>query len=138
MKKWTLPMAVAQQFTANDYVAACYKIYCGGPNENAYNTNLFADNNGNGVYDEGETSIANPPYAGARFKGCGGYHRVSGEGYPANNGFVEQDGEYIPVFYWFGDALEPTEDGDMADFHFTDLSNPNAVIAFPADNPNHS
>ena len=135
MKNWKLPKAVAQQFVANEYVAACYQIYCGGPNDNAYCTDLYADSNGNGICDEGE-SIANPPYEGARFKGCGGYHRVVGEGAPANNGFVIQGEEHIPVFYWFGEALNPTEEGDMADFHFTDLTRADAVVY--SDNPNHS
>ena len=136
MKTWTLPVAQGQEFTANEYVAACYQIYCGGPNNNGYCTNLYADDNGNGKYDEGETSIANPPYAGARFKGCGGYHRVVGEGTPKNNGFVLQDGEYIPVFYWLGDVMDPTEAGEMADFHYADLTRENAVIY--SENPNHS
>ena len=136
MKTWTLPVAAAQKFAANEYVAACYQIYCGGPNGNASCYDLFADANANGIYDEGDYSVANPPYAGATFRGCGGYERVVGEGVPTNNGFVRQGEEYIPVFYWFGDILDPTEAGDMADFHFTDLTREDAVIY--SDNPNHS
>ena len=135
MKTWTLPVAAAQKFAANEYVAACYQIYCSGPNGNASCTDLYKDMNGNGMLDEGE-SIANPPYEGARFAGCGGYHRVVGEGTPSNNGFVVQDGNSIPVFYWFGEVMNPTEAGDMADFHFTDLTKANAVIY--NENPNHS
>ena len=97
---------------------------------------LYADTNGSGVYDEGDTDIAHPPYAGAHFKGCGGYHRVLGEGIIANNGFVLQGEEWIPVFYWKGDVIDPTETGEMADFHITDLSKANAVVY--SDNPNHS
>jgi hypothetical protein len=137
MKTWTLPVAGAQKFAANEYVAACYQIYCGGPNNNASCEDLFADENGNGIYDQGERSIANPPYVGATFHGCGGYHRVVGEGVPVENGFVLQDGKYIPVFYWIGEALNPTlNDGDMADFHFADLTRGDAVIF--SENPNHS
>ena len=128
MKNWSLPTAVAQEFTANEYVAACYQVYCGGPNDNGYCSDLFANDK--------ETSIANPPYEGARFKGCGGYHRVVGAGYPSNNGYVLQDGEYIPVFYWIGEVMDPTEAGDMADFHFADLTRADAVIS--SDDPNHS
>ena len=120
---------------ANEYVAACYQVYCGGPNGNATCDDLFADENGNGRYDEGEISIANPPY-GYGFYGCGGYHRVIGESTPKNNGFVLQDGDYNPVFYWFGEVMDPTEAGDMADFHFADLTRSDAVIY--SDNPNHS
>ena len=127
MKNWKLPMAVAQKFTANDYVAACYQIYCGAPNDNGYCADLI---------DEAGNSIANPPYEGARFKGCGGYHRVVGHAAPSNNGYVIQDGEHIPVFYWFGEVMDPTEAGDMADFHFTDLTKTDAVIY--SENPNHS
>ena len=135
MKTWTLPVAVAQKFASNEYVAACYQVYCGGPNGNAWCEDLYVDNNGNGALDAGE-SIANPPYEGARFAGCGGYHRVVGEGVPANNGYVLQDGVSIPVFYWFGEVMDPTEAGDMADFHFTDLTKADAVIF--SENPNHS
>ena len=135
MKTWTLPIAAAQKFAANEYVAACYQIYCSGPNGNASCTDLYKDMNGNGMLDEGE-SIVNPPYEGATFRGCGGYHRVVGEGVPSNNGFVVQDGNSIPVFYWFGEVMNPTEAGDMADFHFTDLTKANAVIY--NENPNHS
>ena len=136
MKTWTLPVAAAQKFAANEYVAACYQVYCGGPNGNGSCYNLFADNNGNNQYDEGETSIANPPYEGATFIGCGGYHRVIGERVPANNGFVLQGEEYIPVFYWFGEVMDVQEEGDMADFHFADLTRADAVIF--SENPNHS
>ena len=89
MKTWTLPVAGAQKFAANEYIAACYQVYCSGPNNNASCYDLYADANGNGMYDEGEISIANPP-ANMTFHGCGGYHRVVGEGVPANNGFVLQ------------------------------------------------
>lgn len=136
MKTWMRPVAVAQQFAANEYVSACYKIYCGGPYDNASCYDLFADTDGNGYYSEGDVSIANPPYVGATFRGCGGYHTVIGEGTPKNNGFVKIGEEYVPVFYWFGSALNPTEEGDMADFHFTDLNRENAVIY--NENPNHS
>ena len=136
MKNWQLPVAAAEKFAANDYVAACWQIKCAGPNNNAYCTNLFADDNGNGQYDVGETSIANPPYEGARFKACGGYQLVKGEGEPQVNGFVEQDGQYLPVFYWLGDVMNPTElDGEMADFHYTDLTQEGA---FYHDPRNHS
>lgn len=137
MKTWTLPVAAAQKFAANEYVAACYQVYCGGPNGNASCSDLFADENGNREFDaDVDYSIANPPYAGATFRGCGGYHRVVGEGVPENNGFVLQGEEYIPVFYWFGEVMDPTEAGDMADFHFADLTREDAVIF--SDDANHS
>ena len=135
MKTWTLPVAGAQKFAANEYIAACYQIYCSGPNNNASCYDLYADANGNGMYDEGEISIANPP-ANMTFHGCGGYHRVVGEGVPANNGLVLQGEEYIPVFYWVGEALNPAEGGDMADFHYADLTRADAVVY--SENPNHS
>lgn len=138
MKTWTLPVAAAQKFAANEYVAACYQVYCGGPNDNAFaNTMLYADTNANGKYDAGvDAGIVEPPYEGAKFAGCGGYHRVIGEGAPANNGFVEHNGEYIPVFYWFGEVMDPTVAGDMDDFHFADLTRSDAVVY--NENPNHS
>lgn len=126
-RTWKQPAAIAQKFMANEYVAACYQVYCGGPNNNAYCTGLYANDG---------TDITNPPYEGARFKGCGGYHRVIGEGVPTENGYVRMEGENIPVFYWLGEVMDPTEAGDMADFHFADLNRSDAVIY--SDNPNHS
>lgn len=128
-RTWKQPAAIAQKFMANEYVAACYQVYCGGPKDNAYCTGLYADDG---------TDIANPPYEGARFRGCGGYHRVIGEGVPTNNGYVCMGEDKIPVFYWLGEVMDPTlaDEGDMADFHFADLNRSDAVIF--SDNPNHS
>ena len=35
MKKYVKPMMEGQMFTANEYVAACYKIKCTTPNGNS-------------------------------------------------------------------------------------------------------
>ena len=62
MKTWTIPVATAQQFVANDYVAACFKMSCEawspfmeqiGMEEGAgcFIENLYADTNGNGLWD---------------------------------------------------------------------------------------
>ena len=135
MKNWTLPVAEGQEFATNEYVSACYQVYCGGPNGNASCSALYADTNGNGQYDEG-TDACVAQRAGFTFSGCGGYHRVVGEGTPKNNGFVLQNGKYLPVFHWFGEVMDPTEAGDMAEFHFADLTRKDAVIF--SDDANHS
>ena len=135
MKTWTLPVSVAQNFSANDYVAACYRVYCGSPLGNASYTNLYADTNLNGEFDEGDVSVVSLPYEGATMRGCGGYHRVVGEGYPANNGLVEIDGVCYPVFFWTGEVMDSTVAG-AGDYHVADLTAPDAVIT--NESPNHS
>ena len=137
MKTWTLPVAVAQKFAANEYVAACYQIYCFGPQNNDDCDALYADTNNNGVYDAGiDETIVEAPY-GYSFYGCNGYHRVIGQVEPHANGFVKQTNDtYMPVFYWFGSITDPVADADVADFHFTDLTRADAVIY--SENPNHS
>jgi hypothetical protein len=141
-KKYVKPQILSEKFQPQTYVAACYNIYCSSPNDN-WCTQIYLDVNNDGRYSEGDTQIITPPYAGARFRGCGGYHKAKGEARPSYNAKLEyvagkdENGESILAstncFYWFGDIIDPTESGDMADFHFTydlalieDHPNPNA------------
>ena len=98
-------------------------------------SNLYADTNKNGTYDEGvDQQAIEIPYVGARFSGCGGTELVQGNTQPHNNGFVEQGGEYYPVFFWYGNITDITAEGDLDDFHYSYLGNPDAYI----DNGNAS
>ena len=136
MKTWTLPVAAAQKFAANEYVAACYRVFCAGPNNNASCIDLFADDDGDGIFNsEFDNSVAEPP-EGITIVGCGGYHRVVGDSYPKNNGFVLQGEEYIPVFYWFGETMDPSYAEETDSYHFAFLTEENPILT--SDEPNHS
>lgn len=128
MKNWMMPMAVAQQFAANEYVSACYRIYCQSPQGNATVMAPKWDTNNNGVYDDTDEYIVTPPsWSGGLIYGCDGYHDVTGEAAPTNNSLVLLDGESLPVFSWFGSVIGSV-DGAIEDFHFADLSAENAII----------
>jgi hypothetical protein len=145
MKTWTRPISVGQKFAANDYVAACYRIYCCTPHGNDSCDRIFADLNGNGVYEAGIDPIAiQGPTGTELFHGCQGYHDVRGEAIPGINGFArvarEEPEMILPVFYWYGDVTDSVKDdpmeGSEADFHVADMANPNAIVIH--DNPNYS
>lgn len=51
-KEWIEPEIMVQQFVANEYVAACWKINCNVPLGYGY-----IDNNGNSKYDSGDTLL---------------------------------------------------------------------------------
>ena len=131
MKTWTIPVATAQQFAANDYVSACYYIKCGTPQGNKRYQLLAYDTNGNGVYDKGTDEIFyNPPRGWA--SGCGGTHLARIEGpiennglaiiFPGNNSNIEPRTD--ATFLWNGyvkDVSDPNADL-VYDSHGTDLS----------------
>lgn len=101
MKKvWSRPLTVVQNFEANEYVAACWKIKCNVP----YGIGFY-DTNGNNQYDEWDDEYI------ARGYGCGTYHiGVQSDNGPVANamwqprkkvnwGFGEEnDGDAYPVF----------------------------------------
>ena len=121
-----IPTAVAQQFAANEYVAACYYIMCCTPNNNSKSNLMFYDNNSNGTYDEGIDEIF---FKGGWAYGCDGIHLARIEGEIANNGIAVRDYEENPytkpVFLWKGyvkDASNPHNEVVSYDTHVTDLS----------------
>lgn len=109
MNIWKQPMAVGQNFAANEYVAACYNIYCATPHENGVISKLYNDTNGNGVYDEGIDLLEAEPGAA---RGCDEKHVGIISGDPNKvNGFVQMreandEGIYeiVPVFWWVSDT----------------------------------
>lgn len=102
-KVWRRPEGVVQQFAANEYVAACWKINCNVPTGFG-----FIDNNGNDKYDREDTKLtSNGVY------GCGVWHTgvqgVPGDGPKANAMWQPQKwglfgyqnaGSAYDVYYW--------------------------------------
>ena len=108
MKTWTNPSAVAQQFSANEYVSACFKLTCYTKNGSTYQ-DVYDDVNDNGVYDEGidlaldvNDNGNNPSTAGR----CPGYFTVDMMGSLVVNGFAKnkKTGNIDPIYYTFDQA----------------------------------
>lgn len=96
-REWAIPQTFVQQFAANEYVAACWKINCNVP----YGFG-FIDNNGNKKYDFGQDTYL------AKGSGCGEYHiGVQSDSGPVDNAMWQplnlwgtNDGDAYPVFYF--------------------------------------
>lgn len=107
-KKWVEPEILVQQFVANEYVAACYKIKCTTPNDNARYYYIYEDTNGNGEWDEKDQQIYRSNSWGG-FTGCNQWHKgVIRDSAPTANGFVTtgtnpKRSESARVFYWYED-----------------------------------
>ena len=91
---WTMPMAEVEQFMANEYVAACWKINCNVPSGTGY-----FEVNGRGGYQRGQDEYIAAGY------GCGEYHNgVPGvpDGGPQANAMWQESrtGKYYEVFYF--------------------------------------
>lgn len=134
MKTWTIPEAVAQKFAANDYVSACYTVWCVTPDENAHYEIFAWDSNGDGSYQEGTDEILCKPVAPAtHFWGCGGTHivRIVGD-LPTNNGIAVNklhEGSNAPCYFWYGEVIDPNHEPEstlITDLHVTDLSRSDA------------
>lgn len=101
-KTWEEPRIIVQEFVANEYVAACYKIKCTTPNDNAWYNYIYADTNANGIWDSGDEKL----YARS-FRGCNQWHKgVIRDNAPTANGFVTKGtnpnkSEFASVFYWY-------------------------------------
>ena len=123
-KIWTRPMAQVEQFMANEYVAACWKIKCNVPSGTGY-----YETNGRAGYQEGGRGQTGDDYIASGY-GCGTYHNgvpgVPDNGPQANAMWQENNGTYYEVFYF------STGKGNN-DQHFTKVSN-----AEWATNPNAS
>lgn len=102
-KQWASPRVLVQEFEANEYVAACWKIKCNVPT--GYG---FIDNNGNDRYDRGDEKLTSDGVYG-----CGVWHTgvqgVPGDGPKANAMWQPQkwgifdyrdDGPAYEVYYW--------------------------------------
>lgn len=117
-RTWVRPQANVQTFQMNDYVSACYEVFCWTPDNNSVG-NVYEDTNQDGYWDWGDKQVAS---------------RVHGDGvseftgtYPQNNGFwVRTDrwgretSEVKPIFIFYGKAVA----GGLS-VHGSDLSDPN-------------
>ena len=148
MKAWNAPRGFILQFAANDYVSACYNVYCATPRNNMKFHFIIDDTNGNGVYDAGSDTVVfnSKDYHASNINvwGCGGYHTVQIQGdLPTANGFAIKDNGTIvePILWWNGSVVEPNPSipgVNFKTFHVSDLTRPDAIIPATGDNANFS
>lgn len=130
-KKWVEPEILVQQFVANEYVAACYKIRCTTPNGNDWFNYLFNDTNKNGVWDE-DDKLLYYPKMGGKFRGCNEWHKgVIQNEVPKANGFVTQErypgrDKGYAVFWWNEDLEADSDYHVMTPGNENYETNPNA------------
>ena len=98
-KIWTAPKAEVENFMANEYVAACWKIYCNVPSGTGY-----YETNGQPGYQEGGYFTQGDEYIASGY-GCdewhGGVPGVSGDGPQPNAMWQERKtGKYYEVFHF--------------------------------------
>lgn len=130
MKKiWSAPEAVAEQFAANEYVAACYLVKCDVPSGRG----LYNESNGvPGLQMEsnGDTPADERLLWKIGLSGCNRYHGgVIRATDPETNGYwVSQNwgGSYdvISVFWWHEDLGSTYDYHASASLEFE--TNPNA------------
>ena len=106
MKTWKIPAANAQQFAANDYVSACFKMSCKAwypsmPDTDgtwSYISNLYDDTNGNGKWDGKDVDkliISGVATCGAEME----EHVVGDPNKP--NCFIDLGtGDILPAYMW--------------------------------------
>lgn len=128
---WTKPQAMVEQFMANEYVAACYKIKCNVPSGNQ----LWSESNGiEGLQtSRGYDSLGNRYEKDTKLldsygmSGCNKWHiGVIRDDDPELNGYWVSGSQVTPV-HWWHERL-----GSTYDYHATLLgsqdyeTNPNA------------
>ena len=106
MKIWTIPAATAQQFAANEYVSACFKMSCkawpawmDGAGDGTWTlvSNLYEDTNGNGQWDG--KSVDKFVISGVAT--CGAEMETHVVGDPTKpNCFIEVEGDVFPAYTW--------------------------------------
>lgn len=100
-KEWAIPQTFVQQFAANEYVAACWKIKCNVPSGTGY-----YETNGLDGFQSRPTMVGGQWYSSDEFiasgSGCGTYHIgvESDSGPVANAMWQDKNGNYYPVFYF--------------------------------------
>ena len=109
MKTWTIPVATAQQFAANEYVSACFKMSCEAwspfmeeigmeDGTGCFIDNLYADTNGNGQWDGKDVDnliISGPVTCGAEME-----DHIVGDANKPNCFIVFNDGVAHPAYTW--------------------------------------
>ena len=103
MKDYVRPMMESEDFAANEYIAACYRIRCTTPQGNRTFNYLYDDSNDNGIWDS-EDRLLYRRLLG--FSGCNRWHDgVIQDNPPEENGFVTRGrnpdrNTAYPVFWW--------------------------------------
>lgn len=103
MKDYVRPMMESEDFAANEYIAACYRIRCTTPQGNRTFNYLYDDSNDNGEWDSGDRLLYSTWFG---FSGCNRWHNgVIQDNPPEENGFVTRGtnpNRYTsyPVFWW--------------------------------------
>lgn len=131
-RTWERPQANVQTFQMNDYVSACYEVYCWTPYNNSYG-DIYEDTNHNGHFDKGDQLLVSDVHGD-------GYPEFTGT-LPQNNGFWRgyhnRRLETKPIFIFYGKAVA----GGYS-VHGSDLSDPNNQNAVKniatSEHPNRS
>lgn len=118
-KRWEAPRILVQQFVANEYVAACYKIKCTTPNGNKTYYKLYADSNNNNKLDKNDKLLYKNI---GGFYGCNKWHKgVIQDNPPIENGFVtDYWGNNESAVFWWKEQL-----GSSVDYHVMTPGNEN-------------
>lgn len=128
-KEYVAPTMVCEEFVANEYVAACYKIKCTTPNKNSTYYYVYDDTNNNGVWDSGDKQLYSNRWG---FSGCNKWHKgVIQDEAPVANGFVTKGtnvnrDSYASVFYWYEDLHADADIHVMVPGKENYETNPNA------------
>lgn len=119
-KSYVRPVMQCEEFAANEYVAACYKINCNVPGRGS----LYNESNGKPGLQRG---LGGDDELYARAKACNKWHKgVIRDEDPVANGYWVADGKTYDVFWWEEDL------GSSIDCHATLIeriqweTNPNA------------
>lgn len=132
MEKYVKPCMQSEKFIANEYIAACYMIYCQTPNNNFTYKYLYDDSNHNGEWDKGDKLLYSSDGWFGGFSGCKKWHKgVISDEPPVANGFVTRgnnpDWNKAESVYWWEERL-----GSTSDYHVmvpgdeSYVTNPNA------------
>ena len=122
-KVWRRPLTRVQQFEANEYVAACYRIKCTTPQRNSTFYYLYDDSNDNGRWDSGDRLLYSNRWGG--FSGCNRWHSgVIQDNPPEENGFVTRgtnpNWDKAYAVFWWNERL-----GADSDYHVMTPGNEN-------------
>lgn len=98
-RTYTRPIAYVEEFTPNEYVAACYNITCNVPSGTGYyETNGRPGYQRGSHWEKGDELIASGTGCGTTHYGVPG---VPDDGPTANAMWQESwSGRYYPVYYW--------------------------------------
>lgn len=122
MKDYVRPMMESEDFAANEYIAACYRIRCTTPQGNSTFYYLYDDSNDNGEWDSDDRLLYSTWFG---FSGCNRWHNgVIQDNPPEENGFVTRGKnpnreKSYPVFWW-NERL-----GSDSDYHVMTPGNEN-------------